>query len=195
MSKKGRGREEAVKLESSHRLFEMQTNVVPLCLEEKVSGCLSFKNPQGSNYLWKIENALKHLCFSSVDCTFPSCKQWVVYFCSGEESPPPSLFSFVSSVFFLSSCTETTGLLDGKPTPMWPNNRTDRDTWAVGQGLLVSLITQVEQGSWKRWYGEIKRKRVNELKRSRSERCERTPAWFRFSSTTLFQLLVWMVLH
>lgn len=41
MSKKGSGREEEAKLESSHRLFEMQTNVVPLCEEEKVSGCLS----------------------------------------------------------------------------------------------------------------------------------------------------------
>lgn len=33
MSKKRSGREEEVKLESSHRLFEMQTNVVPHCLE------------------------------------------------------------------------------------------------------------------------------------------------------------------
>ncbi len=166
-------------------------------LEEKVSGCLSFKNPQGFNYLWNIENILQH-CFSSVDCKFPSCKQQLFIFAQWR-NPPLLCSPFVSSVFFLVSCTETTGLLDGKPTPMWPNNRTDRDTWAVGQGLLVSLITQVEQGSWKRWYGEIKIKRVNELKqsRSRSERCERTPAWFRFSSTSLFSYnrLVWMVLH
>uniref|UniRef100_A0A8C1QFH4 Phospholipid-transporting ATPase n=1 Tax=Cyprinus carpio TaxID=7962 RepID=A0A8C1QFH4_CYPCA len=42
---------------------------------------------------------------------------------------------------------------------MCPNNSTDRDTWAGGQGLLVSPITQVEQRSWKHWCGEIKRTR------------------------------------
>jgi len=41
MSKKGSRRERDTKKESSHRIFEMQTNVLPLCLDEKVSGCFS----------------------------------------------------------------------------------------------------------------------------------------------------------
>lgn len=94
---------------------------------------------------------------------------------------PTSLFAFCFFRFFffcLMSCTETTGLLDGRPTPMCPNNSTDRDTWAGGQGLLVSPITQVEQRSWKHWCGEIKRTRVSNehtQSRSRSESCEQPP--------------------
>jgi len=68
---------------------------------------------------------------------------------------------------FFESCTEATGHLEGKPTPMWPNNSTERDTCIGGQvesSSSSSSLSSTQSGF-------------------SSESCEQITDWSRFSFT------------